>query len=105
MKLSEFDYSLPGELIAQDPLEARDGSRLMVLDRGTGETETALFWDLPRYLECEDHLVVNDSKVIPARLHGRKSTGAAIEILLLRKGQVPGEWEALLKPGKRVKEE
>ena len=104
MKLYEFDYSLPGELIAQDPLEARDGSRLMVLDRETGETEAALFRDLPRYLDCEDHLVINDSKVIPARLHGRKSTGAAIEILLLRKGQGPGEWEALLKPGKRVKE-
>src|SRR5512137_204236 len=76
MKLSEFDYSLPGELIAQDPLEARDSSRLMVLDRETGETETALFRDLPRYLDCEDHLVVNDSRVIPARLQGRKSTGA-----------------------------
>ncbi len=101
MKLSEFEYSLPGELIAQSPACARDESRLMVLDRKSGEIRTALFKDLPRFLREDDLLVVNDSRVIPCRLYGRKATGAEIEILLLRKR---GEaWEALLRPGKRVR--
>lgn len=103
MKLAEFDYNLPGELIAQAPAGARDESRLMRLDRKTGEIRTALFKDLPRFLRKDDLLVVNDSRVVPCRLYGRKGTGAEIEILLLRKH---GEavWEALLRPGKRVRE-
>lgn len=103
MKLSEFDYELPRELIAQQPLEDRDASRLMILDRQTGETHTARFRDLPGRLGREDLLVVNNSRVIPARLYGRKGTGALIEILLLRKRGGAATWEALLRPGKRVR--
>lgn len=103
MKLSEFEYDLPGELIAQTPAGARDESRLMVLDRETGEARTALFKDLPRFLRKDDLLVINDSRVIPCRLYGRKATGAQVEILLLRKSADAG-WEALLRPGKRVRE-
>jgi len=103
MKLAEFDYNLPIDLIAQAPAAARDESRLMVLDRKTGDIRTALFKELPGFLMRDDLLVVNDSKVIPCRLYGRKDTGAEIEILLLRKHGDTG-WEALLRPGKRVRE-
>lgn len=104
MKLTEFDYNLPPELIAQAPAAKRDESRLMVLDRNTGEVRTALFKDLPGFLREDDLLVVNDSRVIPCRLYGRKSTGAEIEVLLLRMRGGGAVWEALLRPGKRVRE-
>lgn len=103
MKLDEFDYDLPPGLIAQAPLPERDDSRLMVLDRLSGDTEMTAFRSLPSYLRQDDLLVVNNSRVIPARLTGRKSTGAAIEILLLRR-ENGNEWQAMLRPGKRVRE-
>lgn len=103
MKLAEFDYNLPVELIAQAPAPARDESRLMVLERKTGAIRTALFKDLPGFLQKDDLLVVNDSRVMPCRLYGRKDTGAEIEVLLLKKRR-DSEWEALLRPGKRVRE-
>jgi S-adenosylmethionine:tRNA ribosyltransferase-isomerase len=103
MKLAEFDYQLPDGLIAQAPASARDESRLMVLGRETGVIRTALFKDLPLFLREGDLLVVNDTRVIPCRLYGRKDTGAEIEILLLRE-RGKAVWEALLRPGKRVRE-
>lgn len=107
MKLPEFDYHLPDELIAQEPAPVRDQSRMMVLNRRDGSTEDRRFADLPELLREGDVLVINDSRVIPARLVGRKPTGAAIELLLLsrRKGERAGnhaEWVVLLRPGKRV---
>ncbi len=103
MKLVEFDYNLPVEYIAQAPAPIRDESRLMVLERKTGAIRTALFKDLPGFLRENDLLVVNDSRVMPCRLYGRKDTGAEIEVLLLKKLR-DSEWEALLRPGKRVRE-
>jgi S-adenosylmethionine:tRNA ribosyltransferase-isomerase len=103
MKLDEFDYDLPPGLIAQAPLPERDDSRLMVLDRRSGDTELTVFRSLPSYLRKDDLLVVNNSRVIPARLTGRKTTGAAIELLLLRREGV-NQWQAMLRPGKRVRE-
>ena len=105
MKLEEFTYELPEELIAQEPAEARDGSRMMVVHRKTGDIELRTFRDLPGYFGAGDVFVVNDSRVFPARLIGRKETGGLIEILLLRQqpGDLPGEtWEVLLRPAKRV---
>jgi S-adenosylmethionine:tRNA ribosyltransferase-isomerase len=84
MKTSEFDYHLPPELIAQTPVEPRDASRLLVLHRATGALEHRLFRDIVEYLRPGDLLVGNDSRVIPARLHGTKSTGGAVELFLLR---------------------
>lgn len=99
MRLAEFDFDLPKELIAQSPARPRDASKLMVL---TGdETQNKMFSDLVEYLEDGDVLVINDSKVIPARIHGRKSTGGKIEILLVKEIQ-KNVWECLLKG--RVKE-
>ena len=83
MKASEFDFYLPEELIAQHPLEKRDESRLMVLDKKTGEIEHKKFYDIIDYLEPGDVLVRNNTKVIPARLYGKKETGANVEFLLL----------------------
>lgn len=103
MKVAEFNYKLPVELIAQTPSGARDESRLMVLDRKSGEIQAALFKNLPGFLLKNDLLVVNDSRVIPCRLYGKKGTGAEIEILLLKKRE-DTIWEALLRPGKRVRE-
>lgn len=102
MKLQDFDYYLPEELIAQEPTPHRDISRLMVVPLSGAVFEHRLFKDLVEYLEPGDTLVVNDTKVIPARLHGRKNGhGAQIEVLLLK--QVGGHcWEALVKPGKRI---
>ena len=102
VKRSDFYYDLPEELIAQTPLEDRTGSRLMLLDKTTGETEHSFFYRLPEYLKEGDCLVMNDSRVLPARLIGRKDTGAVIEVLLLRDrgGNV---WECLTKPGRRTK--
>jgi len=106
MELDEFDYDLPEELIAQEPAEARDRSRMMVVHRKTGLCELRTFSDLPDYTGPGDVLVVNDSRVFPARLIGRKQTGALIELLLIARRQAPGEagetWEVLLRPAKRV---
>ncbi len=102
MKTSDFDYSLPLELIAQTPLEPRDRSRLMVLDRSDSSLEHRRFRDIVDYLEAGDVLIFNDSKVIPARLHARKvDTGGRLEVLLLRRIG-PNVWETLVRPGKRV---
>ena len=79
MKTSDFDFELPEELIAQTPLERRDASRLLTLDKYTGETGHHHFYELPRFLRPGDYLVLNDSRVLPARLIGRRSTGGACE--------------------------
>ncbi|RFB38637.1 tRNA preQ1(34) S-adenosylmethionine ribosyltransferase-isomerase QueA [Brevibacillus sp. VP] len=103
MDVTLFDFDLPEELIAQHPLEDRTGSRLLVLDKQTGEVTHQQFTDLITYLEAGDVLVVNDSRVLPARLIGVKSeTGAKIEILLL-KSLGDDRWETLARPGKRFK--
>jgi S-adenosylmethionine:tRNA ribosyltransferase-isomerase len=102
MKTSDFDYHLPPELIAQVPLEPRDQSRLMVLERTSGSIEHRRFSDLVDYLKPGDVMVFNDSRVIPARLKGRKAeTGGRVELLLLRQLENT-VWEVLLKPAKRV---
>jgi len=102
VKTSDFDYFLPSELIAQTPIEPRDRSRLMVLNRSDGSIEHRQFYELTDYLVAGDVLVFNDSRVIPARLIGRKATsGGRVEILLLRRLDT-NVWEALVKPGKRV---
>ena len=104
LKTSDFYYDLPEELIAQTPSLERDGCRLMVLDKESGALEHRHFYDIIDYLRPEDMLVVNSSKVIPARLIGvTKKTGSAMELLLLRKLDT-GEWETLVRPGKRAKE-
>ena len=105
--LSDFDYDLPPEQIAQHPLPDRSASRLLVLDRKTGETRHLHFRDLPALISAGDLLVINTSRVIPARLHGRRENGAAAEILLVRE-EPGGTWVAMghpggkLKPGRRV---
>ncbi len=101
MRTAEFDYELPPELIAQTPIEPRDASRLMVVERCTGAITHRYFRDLPEFLRAGDLLVFNESRVIPARLFARKPTGGEVEILLLR--QRTGEtWEALV-GGKRIR--
>ncbi|HIV26301.1 MAG TPA: tRNA preQ1(34) S-adenosylmethionine ribosyltransferase-isomerase QueA [Candidatus Scatomonas pullistercoris] len=103
MKTSDFYYELPQELIAQDPLEDRSASRLMHLDRKTGAVEHRHFRDIKEYLRPGDCLVINDTKVIPARLYGRKvGTDALIEILLLKRRE-NDVWETLVKPGKKCR--
>lgn len=103
MKVSDFNFDLPEELIAQHPLEKRDTSRLMVLDRETGEIEHKHFYDILDYLKEGDTLVLNNTRVLPARLIGEKEgTGGKIEFLLLKR--IEGDkWECLAKPGKRAK--
>ena len=104
MRTDDFDYYLPEELIAQTPLEKRDASRLMVLDKKTGKIEHKHFYEIIDYLNKDDVLVVNDTKVIPARIIGVKDkTNAVIELLML-KNIHEDEWECLCKPAKRVKE-
>jgi len=107
MKLSVFDYHLPPELIAQEPSLRRDQSRMMVLEKNGGALLHRHFFNFPDFLRKGDILVLNDSKVIPARLHGRKETGALIEVLLLTRkgGHDPCQpmWEVLLRPGKRIR--
>ena len=105
MDLHDFYYDLPEELIAQDPLSDRSSSRLMVLDKETGEIEHKIFRDIVDYLKPGDCLVVNDTKVIPARLIGTKAdTGATIEVLLLKRLEDRQDtWEVLVKPGKKCK--
>lgn len=102
MKTDDFDYELPKELIAQTPLEKRDESRLLVLNKETGEIEHKMFYDIIDYLSSGDALVINDTKVIPARIIGEKiDTGAVIELLLLK--DLGNTWECLAKPQKRLK--
>lgn len=103
MKTSDFFYELPEELIAQTPAEPRDSSRLMVVHRDTGKIEHRVFRDVIDYLNPEDVLVVNHTRVIPARLYGAKEgSGGAIEFLLLRRLNLT-DWEVILKPGKKAK--
>ena len=103
LKREDFYFDLPEELIAQDPLEDRSGSRLLVLDKKTGETEHHVFRDIIEYLNPGDCLVINDTKVIPARLIGAKvGTEAKIEVLLLKRKE-NDVWETLVKPGKKAK--
>jgi S-adenosylmethionine:tRNA ribosyltransferase-isomerase len=103
MKLSDFYYELPEELIAQDPLENRTASRLMVLDKESGDIEHKVFSDIIDYLHKGDCLVINDTKVIPARLIGSKvGTNATIEVLLLKRKE-NNIWEVLVKPGKKAR--
>lgn len=103
MKTSDFNYNLPEELIAQEPLKDRASSRLMVLDKNTGEIEHKTFRDIKQYLKKGDCLVINDTKVLPARLIGeRKNTGARVEILLLVRKEID-KWEVLVHPGKKAK--
>ena len=102
MKTEDFNYYLPEELIAQTPLKNRDESRLMVLDKTTGEIEHKHFYDIIDYLEEGDVLVLNDTKVLPARLHGiKESTGSHIEILMLKELE-SDSWECLARPAKRI---
>ena len=103
MRTRDFDYALPPELVAQTPSEPRDHSRLLVLYRETGRIEHRRFHQVTDYLKEGDLLVLNDSRVIPARLHGqREGTGGRVELLLLRRLE-PGRWEALGRPGRRLR--
>lgn len=103
MKTSDFYYDLPQELIAQTPLDRRDASRLLTLNKETGETEHHHFYELPQFLRPGDCLVLNNSRVLPARLIGHRPTGGTVEILLLvdKGGDV---WECLVRPGKKLRE-
>ena len=102
MKKSDFYFDLPEALIAQTPLERRDSSRLLLLDKNTGEIEHRHFYDLPAYLHKGDCLVMNDSRVLPARLLGCRSSGGSVELVLLRDlGE--GKWECLSRPGRKTK--
>lgn len=105
MKTSDFDYELPEELIAQHPAAQRDHSRLLVMDKFTGAVEHRVFRDIVNYLHAGDVLVLNNTKVIPARIFGVKEGGTAkIEVLLLKRdGDLPNTWEVLVHPGKRAK--
>ncbi|MDO4403976.1 MAG: tRNA preQ1(34) S-adenosylmethionine ribosyltransferase-isomerase QueA [Atopobiaceae bacterium] len=107
MRTDDFDYTLPDELIAQEPAEPRDSCRLLVLHRDTGRIEHRHFWEIGDYLEPGDLLVVNQTRVMPARLVGHKRTGALAETLLLRRREdidaMGGVWECLVSPGKRLK--
>lgn len=102
LRMDEFDYDLPADLIAQEPLAERSSSRLMVLDRSSGGIDHRMFEDLPSLLRPGDLLVVNDSRVLPARLIGRRETGASIEVFLLRPAE-RGSWIALAKPARRLR--
>ncbi len=103
LKKSDFYFDLPQELIAQDPLEDRSSSRLLMLDRETGQTRHEIFHNIPQYLRPGDCLVLNNTKVIPARLLGeREGTGAHVEVLLLKRRE-KDVWETLVKPGKKCR--
>ena len=106
MDLTDFTYELPNTLIAQRPCPVRDASRMMVLHRQEQRIEHRQFFELPDYLEKGDVLVVNDSRVIPARLYARKETGGTVEVLLLKKLREAGSdtqtWEVLLRPARRA---
>ena len=102
MKLSDFMYDLPEDRIAQTPVEPRDHSRLMVIHRDTGDIEHRHFYDIVDYLNPGDCLVINETKVIPARLYGERPTGGAVEVLLLKQ-LGPKRWETLVRPGRKLK--
>jgi len=103
VRLEDFDYDLPKELIAQTPVEPRDASRLMVVERKSGAIQHRYFRDLPEFLRPGDALVVNDTRVMPARLLGhREKTGGAMEVLLLKRLS-RDRWETLVKPGKKAR--
>ena len=103
MDVKDFYFDLPEELIAQDPLKDRSSSRLLVLDKDTGEVQHRVFRDIVEYLRPGDCLVINDTKVIPARLFGvKKDTGAKIEVLLLKRRE-NDIWETLVRPGKKCR--
>ncbi len=102
MLLEEFDYDLDPALIAQHPCDRRDHARMLRVDRATGDLKNEFFYELPRLLKKGDVVVINDSRVVPARLYGRKASGSLLEILLLS-DRGSAQWEALLRPGKRVR--
>lgn len=102
MHIAELDYDLPEDLIAQHPHEARDASRMLVVDRATGAMYTDVYRNVAKYLRSGDCMVLNDTRVIRARLQGTKPTGGHVEIFLLREHE-PGQWEALVRPSARVK--
>ena len=103
MKKTDFYFDLPEELIAQDPLEDRSSSRLLVVDKKTGKTQHRIFKDIVEYLRPGDCLVLNNTKVIPARLYGeREGTGGQVEVLLLKRKEAD-VWETLVRPGKKCK--
>ncbi|SDI85151.1 tRNA preQ1(34) S-adenosylmethionine ribosyltransferase-isomerase QueA [Natribacillus halophilus] len=103
MDVNDFDFDLPEELIAQQPLPNRDASRLLVLDRATGDIDHRQFSEIASFLQAGDCLVLNDTRVLPARLFGeKKETGGKVEVLLLNEGEAD-EWTTLVKPAKRVK--
>lgn len=101
MKVSEFNYELPQELIAQTPIEKRDESRIMILNKQQKSIEHKKFKDIINYLQKGDCLVINNTKVIPARLYGKKDTGANVEFLLLNRIQAD-IWEVMVKPRKKI---
>lgn len=102
MKKSDFYFDLPEELIAQTPIAQRDHSRLLVMDKASGALEHKHFYDLPKYLNAGDCLVLNDSRVLPARLIGARATGGSVELVLLRDlGE--GRWECLSRPGRKTR--
>ncbi len=101
MLVTDFDYDLPEELIAQDPIEPRDASRLMVLNRKTGEIQHKIFHEIGQFLNKGDVLVINDTKVLPARLYAHRESGAKVEILLLKEVGFQ-TWQCLVKPGKKA---
>ena len=103
MKTSDFNYQLPEELIAQTPLERRDGSRLLCLDKVTGAMEHRHFYDLPEYLRPGDCLVMNDSRVLPARLMGHRVPGGGVCEVLLLTDKGDGVWECLVRPGRKLR--
>ncbi|MCL1819933.1 MAG: tRNA preQ1(34) S-adenosylmethionine ribosyltransferase-isomerase QueA [Oscillospiraceae bacterium] len=103
MRLNDFDFDLPEHLIAQTPIEPRDASRLLYLNRASGAVTHRQFTDIIEYLNAGDCLILNDSRVIPARLHGHRDGGTAnIEVLLLRQ-TAPNEWECITRPGKKTR--
>ena len=106
MQVSDYDYILPPELIAQDPLADRSASRLLVLDKGSGAVSHRIFREIPAFLNPGDCLVINNTRVLPARLLGvRKDTGASVELLLLKRLEGQSQtWECLVKPGKKCRE-
>ena len=103
MKITDFDYNLPEELIAQKPADKRDSSRLLVVHRDSGKIEHKHFYDIINYLNPGDLMVLNNSKVLPARLFGEKEgTGAKVEFLLIKR--IEGDrWETMVRPGRRLK--
>ena len=102
MQVSEFDYYLPSELIAQDPIEPRDASRLLIMDRRDGSIRHSVFRELGRELKAGDMLVLNDTKVLPARIYAHKESGAVIELLLLKQVGLD-VWQCLVRPGNKAK--